>query len=103
MAQIVKNLLAMQEFQVRFLGLEDRNPDPRFDIWVGKIHGSRREWLLTPVFLPGEFYGERSLVGYSPWVSKSRTRLSDKHIDFESVQLCIVIDLVILFLVLCNI
>ena len=22
--------------------------------------------MATPVFLPGEFYGERSLVGYSP-------------------------------------
>ena len=24
----------------------------------------RREWLLTPVFLPGEFHEQRSLVGY---------------------------------------
>ena len=37
-----------------------------FDPWVGKIP-CRREWLLTPVFLPGKFYGQRSLVGYSPW------------------------------------
>ena len=29
----------------------------------------RREWLLTPVFLPGKFHGQRSLVGYSPWSS----------------------------------
>ena len=27
----------------------------------------RREWQPTPVFLPGEFHGQRSLVGYSPW------------------------------------
>ena len=27
----------------------------------------RREWPLTPVFLPGEFHGQRNLVGYSPW------------------------------------
>ena len=27
----------------------------------------RREWHLTPVFLPGESLGQRSLVGYSPW------------------------------------
>ena len=27
----------------------------------------RREWVPTPVFLPGEFHGQRSLVGYSPW------------------------------------
>ena len=26
----------------------------------------RREWLPTPVFLPRESYGQRSLVGYSP-------------------------------------
>ena len=26
----------------------------------------RREWQLTPVFLPGEFRGQKSLVGYSP-------------------------------------
>ena len=39
---------------------------PRFDLWVGKIPW-RREWLPTSVFLPGEFHGHRSLVGYSPW------------------------------------
>ena len=25
------------------------------------------EWLPTPVFLLGEFHGQRSLAGYSPW------------------------------------
>ena len=34
--------------------------------WVGKIPW-RRKWQPTPVFLPGEFHGQRSLVGYSPW------------------------------------
>ena len=38
---------------------------PRFNPWVGKISW-RREWLPTPVFLPGEFHGERSLAGYCP-------------------------------------
>ena len=37
-----------------------------FDPWVGKIRW-RREWQPIPVFLPGEFHGQRSLVGYSPW------------------------------------
>ena len=42
---------------------------------LGLIPGSgnipwRREWQPTPVFLPGEFHGQRSLVGYSPWVHK---------------------------------
>jgi len=27
----------------------------------------RREWQPTPVFLPGEFHGQRSWAGYSPW------------------------------------
>ena len=30
----------------------------------------RREWQPTPVFLPREFHGQRSLVGYSPWGHK---------------------------------
>ena len=42
---------------------------PGFRPWVGKIPW-RKEWLPTPVFLPGEFRGQRSLVGYSPWVFK---------------------------------
>ena len=42
---------------------------------VGSIPGWedslwRREWLPTPVFLPGGFHGQRSLVGYSPWGCK---------------------------------
>ena len=32
--------------------------------------------MATPVFLPGKFQGQRNLVGYSPWVTKSQTRLS---------------------------
>ena len=40
---------------------------------LGSIPGSGRSpgegngWLSTPVFLPGEFRGQRSLAGYSPW------------------------------------
>ena len=40
-----------------------------FDPWVGKIPW-RREWLPTPVFLPGVFHKQRNLVGSSPWVHK---------------------------------
>ena len=35
------------------------------DPWVKRILW-RREWQLTPVFLPGESHARRSLVGYSP-------------------------------------
>ena len=37
----------------------------------------RRKWQPTPVFLPGEFHGQRSLAGNSPWDRKSQTRLSN--------------------------
>ena len=37
--------------------------------WVGKIPW-RRAWQPTPVVLPGESHGQRSLVGYSPWGHK---------------------------------
>ena len=40
-----------------------------FNPWVGKI-SYRRAWQPTPVFLPGEFVRQRSLVGYSPWGRK---------------------------------
>ena len=36
-----------------------------------------KEWQPTPVFLPGEFHGQRSLVGYSAWGPKTWTWLSD--------------------------
>ena len=43
--------------------------DPGFDPWVRKTPW-RREWLPTPVFLPRESHGQRSLAGYSPWSCK---------------------------------
>ena len=49
MAQTVKKLPAIQETQIQ--------------PWVRKILW-RRKWQHTPVFLPGEFHGQRSLVGY---------------------------------------
>ena len=39
---------------------------PRFNPWVGKIPW-RRQWHPTPVLLPGNSHGRRSLVGCSPW------------------------------------
>ena len=40
-----------------------------FNPWVRKIHW-RRQWHSTPVFLPGEFDGQRGLVDYSLWDRK---------------------------------
>ena len=40
-----------------------------FDPWVRKIP-LRRAWQPSPVFLPGESHGQRSLADYSPWGRK---------------------------------
>ena len=40
-----------------------------FDPWVVKVPW-RRKWQPAPVLLPGKFHGQRSLLGYSPWVSQ---------------------------------
>ena len=57
MAQMVKNLPAVQETQVQFLGQEDP---------------LEKAMATTPVFLPEESQGQRSLAGYSPWGHKVR-------------------------------
>ena len=49
--QTVKNLPEMQKTWVQCLGQED----------------PLQNGMATPVFLPGEFHGQRSLAGYSPW------------------------------------
>ena len=41
-----------------------RSKRRRFNPWVGKIPW-RTKWQPTPVFLPGESRGRRSLAGYS--------------------------------------
>ena len=53
--QTVKNLPAMQETQVWCLGQEDP---------------LEKGMATTPVFLPGELHGQKSVAGYSPWGCK---------------------------------
>ena len=50
----------------------------------------RRKWQLTPVFLPGESHGQRSLVGYSPWGHKgsdTTERLTLNEYSLEGLML----------------
>ena len=54
-AQLVRNGPAMQETRVQSLGRED---------------SLEKKMATTPVFLPGESHGQRSLAGYSPWGCK---------------------------------
>ena len=55
-----------------------------FNPLVAKIPW-RRKWQPTPVFLPGKFHGQRSLVGYSSWGHK-RVR----H-DWACTYVCIIL------------
>ena len=64
-AQLVKNLPAIQETWVRSLGWEDP---------------LEKGVAPTLVFLPGEFHGHRSLAGYSPWGHK-KSDTTDFHYD----------------------
>ena len=52
---------------------------PGFDPWVRKILW-RRAWQPTPVFLPEESHGERSLVGNSPWGHKESDTTEQQHL-----------------------
>ena len=64
---MVKTPPAVQETRVRSLGWEA----PR-----------RREWLPTPVFLPEEFHGQRSLAGYSPWGHTESDTTEHSHMKY---------------------
>ena len=39
----------------------------------------RRKWQPIPVFLPGKFHGQKSLVGYSPWGHKEPDTTEHTH------------------------
>ena len=66
--QTVKRLPAMQK--------------PGFHPRVGKSPW-RRKWQPTPVSLPGESHGRRSLVGYSPRGRKESDRTEWLHFHFR--------------------
>ena len=70
-AHRLKRLSGMWETRVQSLGQEDP--------W-------RRKWNPTPLFLPGESHGGRSLVGYSPWGHKESDTTERLHFTFSSVQ-----------------
>ena len=62
--------------------------ETRVRSWVGKIP-RRRKWQPTPVFLPGESHGQRSLVGYHPWGLKESDmaeRLARIHVKEEAMS-----------------
>ena len=53
---------------------------------LGQEDSLRTEWLSTLVFLPGEFHGQRSLVGYSPSGCKDTTEHTHKHTEAQNAR-----------------
>ena len=49
-----------------------------FDLWFGTIPWNRK-WQPIPIFLPGNFHGQRSLAGYSPWGCKELDTTEHTH------------------------
>ena len=66
-AQIVKNLPAMWATWIQSLGWGDPHEEGR---------------QPSPVFSPGEFHRQRSLVGYSPWGSKESDKTEELTLTF---------------------
>ena len=76
--QTVKDLPAMQETQ---------------EAWVGSLRWKipwRRKWKPTPVLLPGEFLGQRSLAGYSPRGHKESDKTESLTLSLFDLNITVV-------------
>ena len=71
---VVNNLLANSE------DAKDAGSIP----WVRKIPW-RRKWQPTPLYLPGNFHGQRSLAGYSPSGSTHACKLGNELHENELI------------------
>ena len=58
----------------------------RFNPCDGKIPWSKK-WQPTPVFLPGKFQGQKSLVGYSSWGHKQLDTTQPTHHCHEAQEI----------------
>ena len=63
---MAKNLPAMQE------------------TWLPSLGEEGRAWQPAPVFSPGGFYGQRSLVGYRPWGHKETGMTECPALTFQN-------------------
>ena len=82
MAHTVNNLSAVQETHVQSLGRE---------------YLLVKEWLSTPVFLPEEFHGQRSLVSYSSWGCKESDMVEQLTLSHFHFQQFFMLNLLLLY------
>ena len=73
-SQIVSHDSATKQQIWKWMELENCNSIPDF---------RRRQWQPTPVLLPGEFHGWRSLVGYSLWGPEESDMTERLHFHFS--------------------
>ena len=59
-----------------------RSTDPRVTLQAWEVNDNP-----TPVFLPGEFHGQRSLVSYSPWGCKESDMTERHSLHFTSLHM----------------
>ena len=75
-------MVSFLEFRTSLVGQKVNNlPScrrPRFNPWVGKMPW-RRKWQPTPVYLPREFHGQRSLESCPRGCKESDTTEKLKH------------------------
>ena len=47
----------------------------------------RRKWQPTPVFLPGEYHGQKNMVDYNPWVCTEleTTEATQQHTKYHTI------------------
>ena len=75
----IKPKSAMKSFPLRYIVI----PGSCF-LGVSSDNDWRRQWQPTPVLLPGNSHGRKSLIGCSPWgLKESDTRLSDFTFTFH--------------------
>ena len=73
------------------IGMEEWMRSLHCDCVTGLFVVWGTKWQATPVFLPGESHGQRSLVGYRPWGCKeSDTTEQLTHIEYgrENYRIC---------------
>ena len=54
-------------------------------LWVGKSHW-RGKWQPAPVFLPGQFHGQKNLAGYSLWGRKESDRTEPIYLSIYKTE-----------------
>ena len=68
-------------------GSDDKDCPAMQDLWVRKIPW-RRKRQPTPVILPGEFHGQRSQAGYSPWGCKESGMTEKLSLSLTTILWC---------------